>query len=161
MAFTFVVIVSTQEYGSTPGSTQLHTCTLQTSSVLVEEKLKTVFLFGCSSGLARKQDFPYITYYCPHCHALNRPKQLEEHVSSSSSPSMNPLKSEGTGDAIKNSSGSMSEGVVTSNSPVTSGSEIEEVTEKFQKEVTSNSPVRSGSEIEEVTEKIVSSNLVG
>lgn len=76
------------------------------------------------------EDFPYITYYCPHCHALNRPKQLEEHVSSSSPPTVNPLKSEGSGDAIKNSSGSMSEGVLMSNSHVTAGSEIEEVTEK-------------------------------
>ncbi|EOY29121.1 hypothetical protein QUC31_020950 [Theobroma cacao] len=79
------------------------------------------------NGLARKEDFPYITYYCPHCHALNRPKQSEEHVSSSSSPSMNPLKAEGSGDATKHSSGSgtMGESVLTSNS-----SEIEEVTEK-------------------------------
>jgi endoplasmic reticulum junction formation protein lunapark len=23
-------------------------------------------------GLARKEDFPHVTYYCPHCHALNR-----------------------------------------------------------------------------------------
>ncbi|XP_076947890.1 uncharacterized protein At2g24330-like [Bidens hawaiensis] len=26
------------------------------------------------NGLARKEDFPFITYYCPHCHALNKPK---------------------------------------------------------------------------------------
>lgn len=31
------------------------------------------------SGLARKEDFPYITYFCPHCHALNGPRQPEEH----------------------------------------------------------------------------------
>ncbi|XP_057971996.1 uncharacterized protein At2g24330-like [Malania oleifera] len=37
------------------------------------------------NGLARKEDFPYITYYCPHCHALNRLKQTEEHVSGSNS----------------------------------------------------------------------------
>ncbi|XP_026446669.1 uncharacterized protein At2g24330-like [Papaver somniferum] len=30
------------------------------------------------NGLARKEDFSYITYYCPHCHALNKSKQLEE-----------------------------------------------------------------------------------
>ncbi|XVE97205.1 hypothetical protein REPUB_Repub03eG0000900 [Reevesia pubescens] len=83
------------------------------------------------NGLARKEDFPYITYYCPHCHALNSPKQLEDHVSSSSHPS-NALKSEGNGNAIVNSSGNMSEGVLTSNSPVRAGSEIEEVTEKVE-----------------------------
>ncbi|KAJ0051759.1 hypothetical protein Pint_02554 [Pistacia integerrima] len=35
------------------------------------------------NGLTRKEDFPYITYYCPHCHALNRPKESKEFVSSS------------------------------------------------------------------------------
>ncbi|XVE71411.1 hypothetical protein DITRI_Ditri10aG0148200 [Diplodiscus trichospermus] len=78
------------------------------------------------NGLARKEDFPYITYYCPHCHALNKPKQSEEHVSSSSPLSINPLKSEGTGDTIKNSSGSMGEVVLRSNSPAKAVSEIEE-----------------------------------
>ncbi|OAY78778.1 Uncharacterized protein ACMD2_08447 [Ananas comosus] len=33
------------------------------------------------NGLARKEDFPHITYYCPHCHALNTSKQ--DSVSSS------------------------------------------------------------------------------
>ncbi|TVU15172.1 hypothetical protein EJB05_38679 [Eragrostis curvula] len=27
------------------------------------------------NGLARKEDFPHVTYYCPHCHALNRSNQ--------------------------------------------------------------------------------------
>ncbi|KAK9093510.1 hypothetical protein Syun_028421 [Stephania yunnanensis] len=40
------------------------------------------------NGLARKEDFPFITYYCPHCHALNRSQQLEEHHSPSSSVEM-------------------------------------------------------------------------
>ncbi|KAL4580413.1 hypothetical protein LXL04_016605 [Taraxacum kok-saghyz] len=26
------------------------------------------------NGLARKEDFPFITYFCPRCHALNRPR---------------------------------------------------------------------------------------
>ncbi|MFS7946815.1 putative Lunapark domain-containing protein [Helianthus anomalus] len=26
------------------------------------------------NGLARKEDYPFITYYCPHCNALNKPK---------------------------------------------------------------------------------------
>lgn len=25
-----------------------------------------------------KEEFPYITYYCPHCHALNGPKQSDQ-----------------------------------------------------------------------------------
>ncbi|XP_072968553.1 uncharacterized protein At2g24330-like isoform X2 [Typha angustifolia] len=30
------------------------------------------------NGLARKEDFSYITYYCPHCHALNGSQQSYE-----------------------------------------------------------------------------------
>ncbi|CAL1412267.1 unnamed protein product [Linum trigynum] len=43
------------------------------------------------NGLARKEDFPYITYYCPHCHALNQPKQSGT-VSGLSTPSLSALK---------------------------------------------------------------------
>ncbi|GAA0138974.1 hypothetical protein LIER_00614 [Lithospermum erythrorhizon] len=35
------------------------------------------------NGLARKEDFPYITYYCPHCKVLNMPKQHGELISGS------------------------------------------------------------------------------
>ncbi|KAJ6835230.1 uncharacterized protein M6B38_122505 [Iris pallida] len=37
------------------------------------------------NGLARKEDFPYITYYCPHCHALNGSRQSDDHGSGRSS----------------------------------------------------------------------------
>lgn len=30
-----------------------------------------------------KEEFPYITYYCPHCHALNGPKQSDQVVPTS------------------------------------------------------------------------------
>lgn len=40
------------------------------------------------NGLARKEDFPYITYYCPHCNALNRHKQSEDRSSGSSTPGL-------------------------------------------------------------------------
>lgn len=36
--------------------------------------MKSIFFIG----LARKEDFSYITYYCPHCHALNGPQQSDE-----------------------------------------------------------------------------------
>ncbi|XP_057981428.1 uncharacterized protein At2g24330-like isoform X2 [Malania oleifera] len=61
------------------------------------------------NGLARKEDFPFITYYCPHCHALNRSKQTEEHVSS-----YNPDHSVSTtvsSEEINNASGSPSDSV--------------------------------------------------
>ncbi|RAL44277.1 hypothetical protein DM860_015637 [Cuscuta australis] len=40
------------------------------------------------NGLARKEDFPYITYYCPHCNALNRHKQSEDRSSGSNTPGL-------------------------------------------------------------------------
>ncbi|KAL0345285.1 UNVERIFIED_CONTAM: hypothetical protein Sradi_4359800 [Sesamum radiatum] len=43
------------------------------------------------NGLARKEDFPYITYYCPHCNALNAPKQPEDHIFASNSPTTTSL----------------------------------------------------------------------
>lgn len=30
------------------------------------------------NGLARKEEFPFTTYYCPHCHALNKPKNSDK-----------------------------------------------------------------------------------
>lgn len=36
------------------------------------------------SGLARKEDFPHITYYCPHCNALNASNQSEVRLPSPS-----------------------------------------------------------------------------
>lgn len=53
-----------------------------------------------------------------------------EGVSGSPSPDTRSLKAGGSGDAINNLSGSVSDSVLTSNSPVMAGSEIEEVTEK-------------------------------
>ena len=35
------------------------------------------------AGLARKEDFPHVTYYCPHCHALNMSNQSIGHSSDS------------------------------------------------------------------------------
>ncbi|KAL6958982.1 hypothetical protein U1Q18_051171 [Sarracenia purpurea var. burkii] len=40
------------------------------------------------NGLARKEDFPYIIYYCPHCNALNKSKSHPEGVSESGSPNL-------------------------------------------------------------------------
>ncbi|XP_072958065.1 uncharacterized protein At2g24330 [Typha angustifolia] len=43
------------------------------------------------NGLARKEDFPYVTYYCPHCHALNTSKLSGEHDLVSTSGRTSPL----------------------------------------------------------------------
>lgn len=42
------------------------------------------------NGLARKEDFPFITYYCPHCNALNRPKHMDERSTGTCSPGVTP-----------------------------------------------------------------------
>lgn len=60
------------------------------------------------NGLARKEDFPYITYYCPHCHALNRSKHMEEHNPGSNSPSTGSLTAVVDPNASNNSSSSVS-----------------------------------------------------
>ncbi|XP_011006697.1 PREDICTED: uncharacterized protein At2g24330-like [Populus euphratica] len=84
------------------------------------------------NGLARKEDFPYITYYCPHCRSLNQPKRLEEHVSGSSSPDLSTLM-KGTGcstEPIGNASDSPSDdSILASKNCDGAGSEIVEVTE--------------------------------
>lgn len=42
------------------------------------------------AGLARKEDYPHITYYCPHCHALNTSKQSMGPYSGSTSGQSTP-----------------------------------------------------------------------
>ncbi|KAL5698549.1 hypothetical protein ACHQM5_029575 [Ranunculus cassubicifolius] len=54
------------------------------AALLVGEDPTQSYALICGSchmhnGLARKEDFPYITYYCPHCRALNRAHIQEEH----------------------------------------------------------------------------------
>ncbi|XP_009108951.1 uncharacterized protein At2g24330 [Brassica rapa] len=53
------------------------------AALLVGEDPTQSFAIICENchmhnGLARKEDFAYITYYCPHCNALNKPKYSEE-----------------------------------------------------------------------------------
>lgn len=48
---------------------------------------------GCChmhNGLARKEDFPYITYYCPHCHTLNGSQQSGDRGAGSVSGQVTP-----------------------------------------------------------------------
>ncbi|KAK3027843.1 hypothetical protein RJ639_041477, partial [Escallonia herrerae] len=82
------------------------------------------------NGLARKEDFPYITYYCPHCNALNRPKQTEEHASDSISLIKSSSKAVDDINISENNSRSMSEAVPASSSPVEAGAEKQEESEK-------------------------------
>uniref|UniRef100_A0A0E0KWN5 Lunapark zinc ribbon domain-containing protein n=1 Tax=Oryza punctata TaxID=4537 RepID=A0A0E0KWN5_ORYPU len=43
------------------------------------------------NGLARKEDFAFITYYCPHCNALNGSRQHDEHEMVSPSGKETPI----------------------------------------------------------------------
>ncbi|XP_006653011.1 uncharacterized protein At2g24330-like [Oryza brachyantha] len=43
------------------------------------------------NGLARKEDFAFITYYCPHCNALNGSRQHDEHEMVSNSGKETPI----------------------------------------------------------------------
>ncbi|XP_059655909.1 uncharacterized protein At2g24330-like [Cornus florida] len=74
------------------------------------------------NGLARKEDFPYITYYCPHCNALNQSKQLER-VSGSISPNTSFLTSGGDVNVVDNASDAMGDKTPASSTPVTAAVE--------------------------------------
>ena len=60
------------------------------------------------AGLARKEEFHLITYYCPHCHFLNGQPQMLE--TSKSTPVANVIEEESLlplmSDASSNISGS-------------------------------------------------------
>ncbi|XP_021674044.2 uncharacterized protein At2g24330 isoform X2 [Hevea brasiliensis] len=79
------------------------------------------------NGLARKEDFPYITYYCPHCHALNQPKHSEGCASGINSPSLGNLKGEDNVEVMNNASNSLGENILPGgSSPIRADSEKEQ-----------------------------------
>ncbi|KAG6411577.1 hypothetical protein SASPL_129660 [Salvia splendens] len=50
------------------------------AALLVGEDLAQSYALICGNchmhnGLARREEYPYVTCYCPHCHALNQPKR--------------------------------------------------------------------------------------
>ncbi|KAL3697409.1 hypothetical protein R1sor_011485 [Riccia sorocarpa] len=52
------------------------------AAMLVGEDPSQCYALICGNchmhnGLAKKEDFQYITYYCPHCHALNKSNSIE------------------------------------------------------------------------------------
>ncbi|KAL3840754.1 hypothetical protein ACJIZ3_025345 [Penstemon smallii] len=70
------------------------------------------------NGLARKEDFPYITYYCPHCNALNRPKQPGELASSSNSPTTTSLTTVEDVEVVPSADVPVRDSISASNSPI-------------------------------------------
>nr|CAB3487683.1 unnamed protein product [Digitaria exilis] len=66
------------------------------AALLVGEDPSQSYALICGSchmhnGLARKEDFPHVTYYCPHCRALNLSNQSIGQCSSSQSGQLSPL----------------------------------------------------------------------
>lgn len=51
------------------------------------------------NGLASKEDFPYVTYICPHCRAVNGPKIKREHSSGDNVSNVGSTVSQGHGNA--------------------------------------------------------------
>ncbi|XP_027080890.1 uncharacterized protein At2g24330-like [Coffea arabica] len=76
------------------------------------------------NGLARKEDFPYVTYYCPHCSALNRPKQPDGRNSESNSPDRSSSTSNSDAEVTKNAASAVVKTSATSSphSPVDAAS---------------------------------------
>ncbi|XP_009611523.1 uncharacterized protein At2g24330-like [Nicotiana tomentosiformis] len=74
------------------------------------------------NGLARKEDFTYVTYYCPHCNALNRPRQLDDHASGSGTPNIACTTVVADADLVKQDGGSTEERISASSSPVVAAS---------------------------------------
>lgn len=118
-------------------------------------------------GLARKEDFPYITYYCPHCNALNRPKESEGHISGSISSLPPKELEELVSGSISNPPPKVSEEHVagcSSSSPNMSTLTADPVNNATTSPLSgsicgSNSPVREGLGTEEA-EKVASLDMV-
>ncbi|RRT51348.1 hypothetical protein B296_00010435 [Ensete ventricosum] len=76
------------------------------------------------AGLAKKEDFAYITYYCPHCHALNGGSRHSEEELGSNSGKNTPTSSL-DGDAINHSKNNADS--FTGNAVVSSLATVEEI----------------------------------
>ncbi|XP_050366871.1 uncharacterized protein At2g24330 [Argentina anserina] len=108
------------------------------------------------NGLAKKEDFAYITYYCPHCHALNRPKHLEGADPGSSTPNSGPMVAENRSDASNQASVSLNDSIVTGTSPVGAGTSLAGAGNSPVGAGTS--PVGAGPEIDQIAEMLVSAD---
>ncbi|CAJ1972175.1 unnamed protein product [Sphenostylis stenocarpa] len=81
------------------------------------------------NGLSRKEDFPFITYYCPHCHALNKPKHSDENISGLSLPNTGSPKTD-DGEEVKKVGASAADSLIGSDSPVKTIPEVEEISDQ-------------------------------
>ncbi|CAN4076162.1 unnamed protein product [Withania somnifera] len=99
-----------EHYNPIGSSTQDGGWLARIAALLVGEDPTQSYALICGNcrmhnGLSRKEDFPYITYYCPHCHALNKSKQLGDRVSDTSSPNLGSATALADVDLVKQVSG--------------------------------------------------------
>ncbi|MCD7466010.1 hypothetical protein HAX54_002323 [Datura stramonium] len=111
-----------EHYNPTGSSTQDGGWLARIAALLVGEDPTQSYALICGNchrhnGLARKEEFPYTTYYCPHCNALNRPKQLTDGTSGSSALNMASTTIAADAGLVKQHNGSMAERVSASSSP--------------------------------------------
>lgn len=99
-----------------------NTCTSDFESNKIHKDYYNFISFLPFVGLVKKEDFPFITYYCPHCHALNRSNQSEEQISGHGSPTAGSIKPRSTSDPI----------ILTSNVDAETISEIQEAIEQTE-----------------------------
>ncbi|KAF7817195.1 putative transmembrane protein [Senna tora] len=102
------------------------------ATLLVGEDPRNSYALICGNchmhnGLAQKEDFPYITYYCRHCHALNKPKQMDERISGSQD--MGSPKTQVT-EAVQNARASAGDSAITNNNTVNANLEMEEASKR-------------------------------
>ncbi|KAI7747034.1 hypothetical protein M8C21_020294 [Ambrosia artemisiifolia] len=83
------------------------------AALLVREDPTESYALICGNchmhnGLARKEDYPFITYYCPHCHALNKPKNsvLPSETIASADVNLTEDDNESTGEKVSAASSS-------------------------------------------------------
>ena len=104
------------------------------SSIHEQNKDDCSFIsFLSSVGLVKREDFPFITYYCPHCHALNRSNQLDEQVSGNGSPGSDSVRAKNTSDTT-NTPRSVIDGVLASNLHTETISETQDTVEETESE---------------------------
>ncbi|KAK1439636.1 hypothetical protein QVD17_05456 [Tagetes erecta] len=83
------------------------------------------------NGLARKEDYPFITYYCPHCHALNKPKNSVLPSDKTSPVSLSPNIASMDAKLTEKNNESMGEKVSAASSPVVAAVEEKDANEKL------------------------------
>ncbi|XP_049410279.1 uncharacterized protein At2g24330-like [Solanum stenotomum] len=109
-----------EHYNPTSVSAQDGGWLARIAALLVGEDPTQSYALICSNchmhnGLARKEELPYITYYCPHCNALNGTKQLADGASSLLNMASTTIVADA--DLVKQDSGSIAERDSTSSSP--------------------------------------------